>query len=383
MTAIQYAENLQIGTLCSASSRTRPGRVTRSHPAAVGGPSREMLCSIVDHILDPEIKYIMTFGGRNGESGFCDRFYLFDTENYTWSRAKTYCPDFGILGGVDAFVAAGIYDSFVVVSGERVVNLNAMKLISDIPQSVGTFATIAKLDGMTNLKYVSLVAVPFENRLLLMGVDIGGDRTAVASPHTNKWDIWEIPAEHKITHGARCTVISHECILITGGWDTEWDHPMSKCTIYNARTHKFTATAGMKRTRSWHAACLMLNGDVFVCGGMRTDDDDYYVADGGGPHPLYPFAEIFNHQTHTWSDVTCTLRPRTGHSCIPISETKILILGGTVSYHIHSERDGCEVYDLVANTRTVTAEMPDHIRNFSVMPLSDLPPPKSTQHDVD
>jgi hypothetical protein len=382
MTALQYAENFQIGTLCTSRGH---GRVTRSNPVPLKAGeyiNREMMCSIVDHILDPEIKYIMTFGGTVGVN-FCDKFYLFDTQTYTWTRAKTRCPDLGIAmeRGELAATLAGEY--IMVASAERVTHMDAMKLISETPQPVSGYTIIAKSDEMTIPRNPSMVAVPFESSLLLMDVNHTQGGTAVAVPRNNQWVVKKIPEKYRIPWASNCTAISDECVLITGGWHNELEHSMSTCVLYNARTHTFTDMPPMTRGRSGHAACLLLNGDVFVCGGSRTQDDDHDLPIAGAFIHLYPFAEIFNHKTRTWSNILCALRPRRGHECIPISETKVLILGGQTSYYISDKTNACEVYDFATNTAVLVAEIPERLWGFTVVPLYELPPTKETQHDID
>ncbi len=167
------------------------------------------------------------------------------------------------------------------------------------------------------------------------------------------------PAAVKLTDGR---------VLVIGGADIgSVPVPLASCEIYDPATQMFTPTGDLSWSRRMPEAIRLVDGQVFVSGGVDTDSSGDVRTNmyGDGVRTT----EIYNPATSSWTPGPYmlsvgpynTVEPgkRYGHRMALLPDGRVLIAGGL--WHGPELGDygmtGCDIYDPVSNTISAGAPM--------------------------
>lgn len=167
------------------------------------------------------------------------------------------------------------------------------------------------------------------------------------------------PAAVKLTDGR---------VLVIGGADVgSVPVPLASCEIYDPATQMFTPTGNLNWARRMPEAIRLVDGQVFVSGGVDTDSSGDVRTNmyGDGVRTT----EIYNPATSSWTPGPYmlsvgpynTVEPgkRYGHRMALLPDGRVLIAGGL--WHGPEMGDygmtGCDIYDPVGNTISAAAPM--------------------------
>jgi hypothetical protein len=152
----------------------------------------------------------------------------------------------------------------------------------------------------------------------------------------------------RILHTA--TLLNDGRVLIVGGIDGNGGGGAAAASaeLYDPTTGSFALTGSMLSERAQHTATLLPSGRVLVAGGWNG-----HAADAPDDPPWDPlFAELFDPSTGTFQSTGSMSTTRIGHSAIPMSDGKVLMLGGILALqNIHEQPPDpiyAELYDPAA-----------------------------------
>jgi len=158
----------------------------------------------------------------------------------------------------------------------------------------------------------------------------GFAKNAIYDPATKQW---AGSIDINIPEGSYSVVLRTGKLLITGG-KLDNQNP-TKCSLYDLKTGESETTGRMGAPRIYHAGCMLPDGNIFVCGGMSTDQRRSRTM------------EIYNVATGKWSGLTDLLIDRWEHYCISTENGEVLIAGDS------REKRMCEVWGPTFGSRVI------------------------------
>jgi N-acetylneuraminic acid mutarotase len=137
------------------------------------------------------------------------------------------------------------------------------------------------------------------------------------------------------------TALANGTVLVEGGCNKiNCTTVTTSAELYDPRTGQWTLTAPMKTGRDYHTASLV-NGKVLVSGG--------YTIAGASTS-----VEMYDPATATWSTMGSMISGRALHSATTLFDGRVLVAGGLVGY---LPSDLSETYDPVANKWSLTSNL--------------------------
>jgi Galactose oxidase, central domain/Kelch motif len=117
------------------------------------------------------------------------------------------------------------------------------------------------------------------------------------------------------------TLLKNGKVLIAGGLLTSPSaNPTASAEVYDPATGAFTATGSMAIPRENHTATLLADGRVLIVGGLTTQSDSSLKNAGS--------AEVYNPSAGTFSDAGQMAAARSGHAAALLPNGNVLICGG-------------------------------------------------------
>jgi hypothetical protein len=155
--------------------------------------------------------------------------------------------------------------------------------------------------------------------------------------------------------GMFCITLPDNNVLITGGIHTRpsGEHTRDACFIYYTSSKKIVRVKEMTSPRAFHSGCMLPNGRVFVCGGVRASLQKALTC------------EEYDPATGEWTQLSATLIPRIGHSCVLMVSGEVLILGGW------DVEQRCELYNPLSGGVRETSQIPVKTSGFQVIPIGE------------
>jgi hypothetical protein len=152
-----------------------------------------------------------------------------------------------------------------------------------------------------------------------------------------------------------CTLLRSGEVLLTGGLSPmgQTEKVRAACLIYSPATGSFKRTGEMTSPRSHHAGCVLPNGRVFVCGGVRSS------------LVRSTTCEEYDPLTEVWTELPPPVFGRLGHSCTLLYTGEVLIVGG---WDIEQR---CELYDPSTRKIREAARLPIRTAGYVTIPISE------------
>jgi hypothetical protein len=148
---------------------------------------------------------------------------------------------------------------------------------------------------------------------------------ALFNPSTKEWRLLKENAP-RMAAGAFSILLRDGRVLVSGGRSQAII--MWTCWLYDPATEKFAETGHMVVRRERHAGCLMLSGDLFVCGGLS----EHMVKINS--------CEKYNIQNGTWERLPDMHRFLHDHHCMLMPNGKIAVIGITGRHSAYDPIDG-------------------------------------------
>jgi len=191
----------------------------------------------------------------------------------------------------------------------------------------------------------------------------GNPQNMIHDVKRDDWKSLELDIPLKINMA--CAVLQSGEILVTGGSFVEEDRIIrsprlnlensDQCYIIDPTLTTVRPTGSMIRKRQQHAACVMQNGHVFVCGGVN-EDEQFLVT-----------CEEYDPATGTWSILPDMPVVMIHHTCTLTKDGTIFIAGGDAR-----PIGATMMYDPSTKDFTPLEKFPDdNIRGFKVVPFYD------------
>jgi len=204
-------------------------------------------------------------------------------------------------------------------------------------------------DRMTDARVNHTATLLDDGRVFVAGGTNRSDRSIIwfelfnpsAEMWSNVYSMGDTATNMATSRSSHCaTLLSDGRVLITGGYSSLYSDYQRTYEIYDPSTNKCDIPdkpePWMARRRSSHTATLLNDGRVLVAGGFNNEDR------------YFPYCEIYDPDTDTWSDADAMRTGRSFHTACLLGDGKVLVVGGTVSPSIHTVT--CEVYDPAADT---------------------------------
>lgn len=137
-------------------------------------------------------------------------------------------------------------------------------------------------------------------------------------PETGIWTTTGPLHNSRMAHTA--TLLPNGKVLVTGGVQTNTG--LTSCELYDPVTGNWQPTGSMGSRRIFHTATLLNNGQVLVTGGSVTSS----------PTNVLSEAELYDPNSELWYPVQPMANARFGHTATPLSNGKVLIVGGFQAY---------------------------------------------------
>ncbi|MBI5243897.1 MAG: fibronectin type III domain-containing protein [Elusimicrobia bacterium] len=162
-----------------------------------------------------------------------------------------------------------------------------------------------------------------DGRILVVGGCTGLNCGAIRAdaelynPVANAWTAAanQMPEGHQ-SHTA--TLLPNGTVLIAGGQDSA-NTVSAKCYIFNPADNTFTATGNLNQARTAHSATLLYNGKVFVAGGF------FFQA---GPPPIDFAVTTELYSNGAWSPGPTLIWKRAFHTATAMGNRNVFISGG-------------------------------------------------------
>jgi N-acetylneuraminic acid mutarotase len=168
--------------------------------------------------------------------------------------------------------------------------------------------------------------------------------------------------------GHTAVPLSGGAVLVCGGTapvGTPEDPALAFCELYDPAADRWTPTGSLLRGRSHHQATKVSETQVLVTGGTAPG------APGGGPFD--PFsqrtAELYDLGRGEWKAVAAMPSGRALHRAVPFGTGKVLVVGGAASDRDEAGYRSALLYDAAANTWTPAAGLAVGRWAFAVAPL--------------
>jgi hypothetical protein len=201
----------------------------------------------------------------------------------------------------------------------------------------------------------------------------GGSRlNGASSPWFEKFDptteLWSAVVDRGTTATAMDVGRSSHCatllpdgrVLITGGYNSKYDRYERTYEFYDPATHMSAMPdkpePWMARARYCHTATLLNDGRVLVAGGFNNEDR------------YFPYCEIYDPATDTWSDADPMRTGRSFHTACLLGDGRVLVAGGNATSTVFTLT--CEVYDPVADSWSDIGIMKEHRYRHAMVQLS-------------
>jgi hypothetical protein len=152
---------------------------------------------------------------------------------------------------------------------------------------------------------------------------------------------------------ADAELLPNGSVLIIGGGGYVGDClgcALASAEVYNPGTGTFEPVGSMTYPRRGFISALLNNGNVLVAGGI--DDGD-----GNGEEEFLNTAEIFDHQTLTFSLTGDMTTVRFDHAASLLDNGNVLVTGGFITGV--EITDSAEVYDVQNGTFSLTGNLTD------------------------
>ena len=117
------------------------------------------------------------------------------------------------------------------------------------------------------------------------------------------------------------TLLKDGRVLIAGGFAVSGSMtttPMDSAEIYDPASGQFTAVGNMTSARAYHAAALLPDGRVLICGGAGA-------VSGTGVTPLLNTAELFDPATGRFTAAANMMAMRSGHTATTLDTGQVLV----------------------------------------------------------
>jgi hypothetical protein len=379
MISIKAAENFQTGCIASLTD-------------GEDGPSREMMCAIMDDILGKGPDHVLYYGGHVNGLGFLRTPFVYDVQNGTWEEIVKSTPIDNLL------VNASPIKYKLVATGNMIgFATNITIAILDAKRMCTTLRRCSNGISPTLTGNETMVIMP-NNDLYLFYVNTHvreQECLLVAKGGEQEWSHL-----HVIPNGIRLCQqygipLDDRMILLVGGYDLSNINTQNviymmnigdtgytkRCMLYDTIEHRFREGGSTIKARNGCRGCVLPTGHVFLSGGVYDANDMAHLGDWNRDQPLDDQAEIYDPLSKKWSLVKGRLRRRAGHTCTLIAPNLVLIAGGWVGYGKRAAASQvCEIYNLDDDSVTETAPLPKAVHYGVAAPLFGRLDEKSTQH---
>jgi hypothetical protein len=160
------------------------------------------------------------------------------------------------------------------------------------------------------------------------------DGTSVCPTNVGTFTATGAMAAKRTMHGA--VLLQSGKVLIVGGRDG--NTCIAPAERYDPAAKTWSSAGQLVTPRQMHSTALLPSGKVIVAGGLTSSN------------ALVSTSEIYDPATNTWSSgPSFSLSARASQITVPLSDGKVLIAIGLVSYPDCGYRTDAEVYDPVAN----------------------------------
>jgi hypothetical protein len=124
----------------------------------------------------------------------------------------------------------------------------------------------------------------------------------------------------KARWGHTAILLSDGRVLVAGGYRPGSDS-LSSAELFDPRNGRWTATGNMTKGRGGHTATLLTDGTVLVVGGGAED-----ASLEGGPRSAS--AEVYDPRTGRWTAIAGMIEARKGFTATMLSDGTVLVAGG-------------------------------------------------------
>jgi hypothetical protein len=352
MQNIKAAENLQLGTLSSG----------------VEGPSREMMCSIIESILGPPPTKVMVVPYTQWGGTVCNVIY--DIEYGTFTAAPQRLDSHGIIGVCvlnDGHVLCTTRNGFFKVTPAWFMERNKHRLlIGNLPHRNNC--------GFVFSQYMHMVQLG-DNEILCVRASVEYPRNRIPQYRNVVFNMLDGTFTILLHRKVWAFSWSVECVTLPGGdvfiTDIDRDsaavvHP--KCFIFNRKTRKFAPKTTMNFPRWDYGSCITLEGTVFTCGGHC-----YAI----GHNAASCACEEYDPVADIWVALPNIPYLCPNPKCTTLPDGKILIIADMYCHTDERVRNGlmrrglCLIYDRTTKTFTRQPVGVTMASDFVLIPLDD------------
>jgi hypothetical protein len=173
---------------------------------------------------------------------------------------------------------------------------------------------------------------------------------ALFQPTSGGFPVIQFTSMTQEREGASATLLQDGKVLVAGGDGGgpifQVIQPVASAELYNPATGRFSVTGSMAAAREGHEATLLSNGKVLVAGGTLSFDTlDRVTAT----------AELYDPATGTFSPTGSMTTPRALFTATLLPNGKVLVSGG--NDNLGKVLATAELYDPTAGTFTLTGSM--------------------------
>ena len=208
--------------------------------------------------------------------------------------------------------------------------------------------TVARLDPTATLLADS-------NVLIIGGCSCG--TAELYEPATGKFVLTGSMTVVRVD-GMTATRLQDGRVLITGGEDTS-QTPLASAELYDPKTGTFSPTGSMIAARWGQTATLLADGKVLVAGGSGTSGADDTTA------------ELYDPKAGTFSATGSMTTTRDGDTATLLADGRVLVVGGAAICALGKPLATAELYDPKTGTFRPTGSMVTARLAQSAVPLSD------------
>jgi hypothetical protein len=216
----------------------------------------------------------------------------------------------------------------------------------------GVFANISSMKNIRSNSTATLLAT---GRVLMAGgLGNGGasiNKAEFFNPDAHAFGHFSSAggmAKQRAYHAA--VILMNGNVLLTGGIDNN-NTPLTSSEIYNPATNAFTATGSMSTPRWMHSATLLASGKVLIVGGTSTTPFASSGIEGNSP---LDSAELYDPVSGNFTPLNVNMvQPRYDHAATLLQNGKILLAGGQGRFG--QKLPDTELFDPVAVSFTATS----------------------------
>ncbi len=210
-----------------------------------------------------------------------------------------------------------------------------------------------------------------DGRILLAG---GGSGSLLTARGLDTSEIYD-PDRQRFTAGPKlgaaralhqAVTLANGKVLLIGGANAQ-GAALATCEVYDPATNSFAPAASLATGRAGHTATLLKDGRVLVAGGSTNLVDAVSAIFG-----TVSSCEIYDPNSNTWSGARAMSRVRLGHAATLLSNGQVLVCGGaTVTIILPGVTNTAELYDPANNTWRGTGAMTYAAGAQILQPLQD------------